>query len=323
MKRPLVSVIIIARNEEANIDGCILSVLEETKGGDSEVILVDSDSTDKTVEIAKKYPIEIFQIRSPKFLSPSAGRYVGTIQSQGKYLLFLDGDMILIKGFIQRAVAELENGTAAVAGRLIWIKSEEKIMPRQYGQYGIKYVECLGGAAIYRKDVLESVGTFNPFIRGQEEKELGYRIIAEKHRIAMIDWPMVYHIGKEATKSEIDEKASYYSGLGQIWRKYLFDKLSVDLIKLQHKVLLEILMMFGAIFVGLVLLIFGQWKIPAIILGFLVAGSLSIIIIKGPIKYARYIRSRLQIFKNLLKGFIEGIQDPKTYLSKVKLQRLK
>jgi Glycosyltransferases involved in cell wall biogenesis len=51
MKNNKLSVIIIARNEEKMIEDCLKSVRQLA----DEIILVDTGSTDKTVEIAKRY----------------------------------------------------------------------------------------------------------------------------------------------------------------------------------------------------------------------------------------------------------------------------
>jgi len=51
-----VSVIITTYNEEINVAGCIESVLWA-----DEILLVDSFSSDRTVEIAREYPIQILQ----------------------------------------------------------------------------------------------------------------------------------------------------------------------------------------------------------------------------------------------------------------------
>jgi len=55
VKTPL-SVIIITKNEEKNLEKCLLSLRDLP----SEIILVDSGSTDKTLEIAKKWQVKIF-----------------------------------------------------------------------------------------------------------------------------------------------------------------------------------------------------------------------------------------------------------------------
>ncbi len=98
------SVVIITRNEEAAIGSCLESVLRHTRGLDREIFLIDSASTDRTVEIARRYPATIVRIDACSGYSPAAGRYVGTLHAKGKFILFLDGDNVLIEGWLDVAL---------------------------------------------------------------------------------------------------------------------------------------------------------------------------------------------------------------------------
>lgn len=80
----MVSVIIIARNEEEMIENCLLSV----KWAD-EVIVLDNGSSDKTKEIAKKYTSLVFESSSDDF---SALRNLAMKQAKGEWVLFVDCD---------------------------------------------------------------------------------------------------------------------------------------------------------------------------------------------------------------------------------------
>lgn len=53
---PMLSVIVIAKNEEANIENCLQSVQFA-----DEIIVLDSGSSDKTVSIAKQYTDKVFE----------------------------------------------------------------------------------------------------------------------------------------------------------------------------------------------------------------------------------------------------------------------
>ena len=53
-----VSVVIPAYNEEKFIKGCLQSLMEQEEKAD-EIIVVDNNSTDKTVKICKEFPVEI------------------------------------------------------------------------------------------------------------------------------------------------------------------------------------------------------------------------------------------------------------------------
>src|SRR5438128_1966784 len=95
------SVILAVRNEEANLASC----LESIKNIADEIIVVDEHSTDKTVEIAKRYNArvylephhEIFHITKQKALD----------YAKGEWILQLDADEIITTSLsdeIQRTI---------------------------------------------------------------------------------------------------------------------------------------------------------------------------------------------------------------------------
>lgn len=81
------SVIIIAKNEQAMIEDCLKSV----EGFADEIILVDTGSTDKTIEIGKKYGAEVFEEKGQE-VNFSAWRNRGLKEAAGDWVLYLDAD---------------------------------------------------------------------------------------------------------------------------------------------------------------------------------------------------------------------------------------
>jgi len=82
--REAVSVVIITKNEEANIEDCLRSVAWA-----DEIVVVDACSEDRTVEIAREH-------RAKVFVRPWAGygpqRNFGFERAAGPWLMFLDAD---------------------------------------------------------------------------------------------------------------------------------------------------------------------------------------------------------------------------------------
>ena len=78
------SVIIITKNEEHNIRRCLDSV----KWAD-EIILIDSQSTDKTVEIAMGYGAKIY---SPEWRGYGPAKQEGVKKATGEWILSIDAD---------------------------------------------------------------------------------------------------------------------------------------------------------------------------------------------------------------------------------------
>src|SRR5258708_38063544 len=85
----MISVIIITKNEEELLTNC----LESLKWAD-EIIVCDNDSTDKTLEIAKKYTNNIIQskIDNPFEFDFSKVRNKAIEKAHGEWVLFVDAD---------------------------------------------------------------------------------------------------------------------------------------------------------------------------------------------------------------------------------------
>jgi glycosyltransferase involved in cell wall biosynthesis len=113
-----VSIIIKALNEEQHIASAIESALAALDGMSGEVILADGASTDRTVEIARRYPINIVSLTDIQDRSCGAGAQLGFQYSRGRYLCLIDGDMRLHKEFLPAAIRFLEenSATAGVGG---------------------------------------------------------------------------------------------------------------------------------------------------------------------------------------------------------------
>ena len=105
---PRVSILIKALNEEDNIAEAIESAIAALDGLSGEIILADSLSTDATVEIAEKYPIQIVTLAQAKDRSCGVGGQLGYQYSAGDYICQMDGDQRLYRGFLAAAIECLE-----------------------------------------------------------------------------------------------------------------------------------------------------------------------------------------------------------------------
>ena len=107
--RATVSIVIKALNEERHIATAIESALAALDGISGEVILADSGSTDRTIEIAEKYPIKIVRMSRVEDRSCGAGGQLGYQYCCGEYVCLIDGDMRLYQDFLSSAIRYLEN----------------------------------------------------------------------------------------------------------------------------------------------------------------------------------------------------------------------
>src|SRR5579872_24283 len=107
---PEISVIIPARNEEANLAACLDSLISQT-GAAFEIIVVDDHSTDRTCEIAASFsnrgvrPIAAPEL-PPNWTGKNNALADGSRAAQGQWLLFTDADTVHQPGSLARALAE-------------------------------------------------------------------------------------------------------------------------------------------------------------------------------------------------------------------------
>lgn len=119
----LLSVCIIAKNEEKNIEKCLKSI----KSVADEIIFVDTGSIDNTIEIAKKYTENIFKYEwNDDF---SAARNFAMDKATGEFIISIDADEYLENpNALIDTLREAKNDTG---GWLVNVISEFK---NQYGQ---------------------------------------------------------------------------------------------------------------------------------------------------------------------------------------------
>ena len=231
------SVVIITRNEAANTAACLESVLYAFDGRDVEIVLVDSASTDDTVEIARRFPIRTICLPPSKHLNPSIGRATGFAHTTGEYVLFLDGDCILDSAWVapaEQALAE-DPSLGGIAGASFGLLPPDADGVRQvqdeYPRADYDNPTYLAGSAAYRREVLDKVGCFNPNLHACEEEEFGARVRKGGWRMRRLRQTMSQHHPKHAkeTTSELIRRfrRRYFIGLGQLVRHTIAHELPI------------------------------------------------------------------------------------------------
>jgi len=176
---PELSVIIPTLNEEDYIGSCLQSLSEQTFRN-FEVIVVDSQSEDKTVEIAKSFGAEVISMGRR---GPGAARNVGANHAKGEILVFLDADVIASKNLLEEIRKCFED--PRIVGATCKIFSRRKGAKYKFF-YKIGYLAMRfsfpfrpgipGHSAFYRKETFFRVGGFKENLEHSEDLDLSYRI---------------------------------------------------------------------------------------------------------------------------------------------------
>lgn len=134
-KTSTLSIVIIAKNEEKNISDTITS----GKFAD-EVLVIDTGSTDKTINIAKKFGARIVETKGGSF---NDWRNVGLKNALGKWIFYLDSDERITPNLQNELISIANNPTHFVAyavPRRNFIFGKEFKFSNQYPDYQKRFL---------------------------------------------------------------------------------------------------------------------------------------------------------------------------------------
>lgn len=103
---PLVSVVLIAHNEERHLISCIWSLSENHCHFPIEIIAVNNNSTDKTEEVLKSLGVTYYNETKK---GPGYARQCGLDHAKGKYHICIDADTLYPPHYIETHVKYLMN----------------------------------------------------------------------------------------------------------------------------------------------------------------------------------------------------------------------
>ena len=98
-QRPIVSVIVPARNEEACLGECLRSLVMQT-GVAFEIIVVDDHSTDHSAAVARHFGAML--ISTSRRSGPARARNIGALAASGDILYFVDADVCVYPDTLAR-----------------------------------------------------------------------------------------------------------------------------------------------------------------------------------------------------------------------------
>ena len=116
-----VSVIVPTYNEEADIMACLEAIRAQKTHLSYEIIVSDSKSTDATCDIASRYADKLVVIPQRGI---GTGRNAGAHVARGEHLLFVDGDTMLPKNYLEDAHSKFSDT------KLVAFSGKFKFSPR-------------------------------------------------------------------------------------------------------------------------------------------------------------------------------------------------
>lgn len=189
----------------------LLEVLQQQTVKYEEIIIVDSSSTDDTIEIAKSFKTKIIIISKKEFDHGETRTKAGK-QAKGEILIYLTQDVLpynkymienIVKPFYENEKIGASygrqipyNDTSLFGKHLRYFNYPKISYIRDYKdkeKYGIKTAFLSNSFAAYRKKVLEEIGWFKDNIILGEDIYAGAKILKAGYKIAYVAEAKVYH----------------------------------------------------------------------------------------------------------------------------------
>lgn len=205
------SVVVVTHNSEALVPP-VLDALFADPVRPTEVIVVDSSSTDRTLELLAEYDVTV--IAEKENVGFAAGCHIGARAARGDTLVFLGHDTIPRPGWLSPLVAVLRDpdvggamatiedaerpGTFNTSGGhltyvgLAWVSDHGAPIPAEDGPVDVAFPS--GAATAIRRQTWEDFGGFREeFFMYHEDTDLGWRLRLAGKRIVRVPASRVAH----------------------------------------------------------------------------------------------------------------------------------
>ncbi len=204
----LVTVVVPARNEEAHIEACLRSVLQQDYAS-LQVVVVDGDSHDATADLVRAIARDdprVELLTNPRAIIP-VSLNLGLAAARGRWLVRIDAHSTVPSGYVRHVVSRLRGGECAgVGGRKDGVgrtpagRAIAAAMGSRFGVGNSIYHYATEATEVehvpfgaYRVDVARSLGGWDEELRVNQDFEFDHRLREAGHRLLFdpqltIDW---------------------------------------------------------------------------------------------------------------------------------------
>lgn len=217
-----VSVVIPNYNGERYLKGCLDSLMKQSLKAD-QIIIVDNNSTDRSLEIIKEYKdiAEVVKLKENKGFSIAVNE--GIKRSKTRYVALLNNDTELDKDWLKELYncINKDDNIFSCCSKMIRY-NEKNIIDDAGDEYTVlgwsrkigdgksvnlftesrEVFSSCAGAAIYNKDILDKIGYFDEnFFAYLEDLDISYRARVYGYKNYFCADAKVYHVGSATSGS--------------------------------------------------------------------------------------------------------------------------
>ncbi|MFH1470441.1 MAG: glycosyltransferase family 2 protein, partial [Candidatus Micrarchaeota archaeon] len=214
MPNPNASIIILNYNGKHYLEDCLGSIAKLPKEPSFETILVDNASTDGSVEFVKKRFPWARLVQSKENLGFAGGNNLGAKEAKGEFLVFLNYDTIVEKGWLAPLLAAFKEPKVAAAQSKVLFENDRSrintlgtdthitgltvckhIFKEDKGFEKTEEVSGFSGCSVMvPKKIFKELGGFDhDFFLYLEDTDIGWRARLAGYKILAVPASRVYH----------------------------------------------------------------------------------------------------------------------------------
>ena len=254
------SIIIVNYNTKNLLKNCLDSIFNNFNKDDFEVIVVDNNSNDKSIEMLKRYGDIIKVVENQKNFGFGKANNIGTKVAQGEYLFFLNSDTIIHSNILSKINSEFEsdNSVGIVSPKLILNNGKQqehaygkfpnllniivaKFKKQKFSNHKNFEVDWVSGAAlIVRKNIFKEVKGFdNKFFMYFEDIDLCKKVKRLNYKIVVLNKVKILHLGGKSIKKTGIRKRYYHHSQNYYFKKNfgIFMMILLKIIRWPYKLL--------------------------------------------------------------------------------------
>ena len=209
-----VSVVILTKNCEDTIRDCLESI-RRNNYKNTEIIIIDGHSSDKTIEIAKKYTNKIFFDEGKGFFGKA--RNLGISKAEGDIILFISGDAYIEKNYIKNLLKNMKTCDAC-CGKEIYKPITKDRFSRIFKEIAIPSKFSTVNFAI-KKEIAKKI-KFNEKVKASEDQLYFIELKKRGYKLKNFENLVCYHQTKANLTHLIKKrkKEGFYDAL--IFKRY-------------------------------------------------------------------------------------------------------